>query len=102
MLEHGVTPMRPLARSELLMDVPPVSPVVVPNEVHVANVEPEESEPQPYGHATVAKIIWVHVCSQLTTVSALPVPPNPIYARPTMVCDIVAFANLLMPALATR
>jgi hypothetical protein len=92
MREHGVTPMRPLPRGELLMDVPPVSSVVVPHEVHVANVEPEECEPQPYGHAIVAEMILVHVCSRLTTVSALPVPPNPIYARPTMICDIVAGA----------
>jgi len=92
MHKHGVRPMRPFRRGKLLMDVPPVSSVVVPHEVHVANVEPEESEPQPYGHAIVAEMILVHVCSRLTTVSALPVPPNPIYERPTMICDSVADA----------
>lgn len=38
------------------------SSVVVPGEVHVANVEPEECEAQPDGHAIVAEVVLVHVC----------------------------------------
>jgi len=44
--------------------VSPVSSVVVPSEVHVANVELKEREPQPDGHAIVAEIVSVHVCSR--------------------------------------
>jgi hypothetical protein len=87
-----MTRMRPLPRGELLMDVPPVSSVVVPREVHVANVEPEESEPQPDGHPIVAEMVLIHVCSRLTTVSVLPASPNPIYLHTAMISDIVAGA----------
>src|SRR2546427_8230294 len=41
-----------------------VSSVVVPREIHVANVELKECEPQPDGHAIVPEIILVHVCSR--------------------------------------
>ena len=42
----------------------PLSSLVVPREVHVANVEPEESEPQPDGHAIAAEMVLAHVCSR--------------------------------------
>ena len=42
----------------------PVSSVVVPRKVHVANVELKECEPQPDGHAIVAEIVLVHMCSR--------------------------------------
>jgi len=92
MREYGMTPMRPLSRGELLMDVPPVSSVVVPHEVHVTNVEPEESEAQPDGHAIVAEMVLIHVCSRLSTVSALLASPTPIYPHTAMIFDVVAGA----------
>jgi hypothetical protein len=57
------------ARRHCVSCAAPVSSVVVPHEVQVANVEPEESEPQPDGHAIVANMVLVHVCSRCSEVS---------------------------------
>ena len=60
---------RPVCKSSIPVSlahtrVSPVSSVVVPSEVHVANVELKECEPQPDRHAIVAEIVFVHVCSR--------------------------------------
>jgi hypothetical protein len=41
--------------------MPSVLSLVVPREVHVANVESEECKPQPHGHAIVADMVFIHV-----------------------------------------
>jgi hypothetical protein len=58
------TPLAPTAKSALSFLPAPLSSLVVPREVQVANVEPEESEPQPDGHAIVAEMVLAHVCSR--------------------------------------